>query len=79
MALWKKLWLLFAVIWVVVAAIQVGVILATSEEPEKALQPLVLGVAVPLALYGLGWLWERLRKPKRGQNNLRETDRDRSA
>lgn len=59
---WRKWWLLFAVIWVVVLALQVGLILATSEEPEKALQPLVLAVAVPLVLYCLGWLWERLRR-----------------
>ena len=60
--MWRKLWLLFAVIWVVVAGIQVAVILATSEETQKALQPAVLGVLVPAALYALGWLWERLRK-----------------
>ena len=60
--MWRKWWLLFTVIWVVVALIQVGTILAFSEEPDKAIQPLVLGVAVPAALYALGWLWERLRK-----------------
>jgi hypothetical protein len=59
---WKKWWLLFAVIWVVVAAIQVALILGTSEEPEKALQPALLGVAVPAALYLIGWLWTRLRR-----------------
>jgi len=32
--------------WAVVAAIQAGVILGTSEEPSKALQPVLLGVAV---------------------------------
>jgi hypothetical protein len=61
-ALWKRLWLLFAVIWVVVAAIQAATILGVSEEKEKALQPLVLGLAVPALLYALGWAWERLRK-----------------
>ena len=60
--MWRKWWLLFAVIWGVVAAIQVAVILGTSEEPEKALQPALLGVAVPAALYLLGWLWQRLRR-----------------
>ena len=60
--MWRKWWLLFAVIWTVVALIQVGSILAFSEEPGKALQPLILAVAVPAALYALGWLWERLRK-----------------
>jgi hypothetical protein len=61
---WRKWWLLFAVIWGVVAALQVGVILATSEEPEKAVQPLLLGIAVPAVLYVVGWAVERLkRKP----------------
>lgn len=70
MALWQKLWLLFAVIWVVVAALQAGTILAFSDEDEKALQPIVLGVAVPALLYGVGWLWQRFaiwrsRRPQR--------------
>jgi hypothetical protein len=60
--MWRKWWLLFSVIWAVVAAIQVAVILGTSEETEKALQPLLLGIGVPAVLYFLGWLWERLRK-----------------
>jgi hypothetical protein len=60
--MWRKWWLLFSVIWAVVAALQVAVILGTSEETEKALQPLLLGIAVPAALYLLGWIWERLRR-----------------
>jgi len=59
---WRKWWLLFAVIWVVVASMQVGLILTTSEETEKALQPALFGVAVPAALYLIGWIWERLRR-----------------
>ena len=62
MALWQKLWLLFSVIWVVIAAIQAGTILAFSGEAEKALQPVLYGVAVPAAAYGLAWVWNRLRK-----------------
>lgn len=63
MALWKRLWLLFAVIWGVVAALQVATILAVGEEPpEKAWRPILLGVAVPAALYLLLWLWTRLRR-----------------
>ena len=57
--MWKKWWLLFSVIWVVVAALQAVLIVATAEEIDKALQPVVLGVAVPAALYLVGWLWER--------------------
>jgi hypothetical protein len=64
MALWKKLWLLFSVIWVIVAALSVGTILAFGEEvaPEKALWPLFFAFAVPAALYALGWAWERFKK-----------------
>lgn len=62
--MWRKWWLLFTVIWVVVAALQVVLILTTSEEPEKALQPFLFAIAVPAALYALGWVVERLkRKP----------------
>ena len=60
MALWKKLWLLFSVIWVVVAALNAGAILLTSEETEKALWPLAFGVAVPAALYLVLRLWTML-------------------
>jgi len=60
-ALWQKLWLLFAVIWVVVAAIQVGTILAFAGDAEKALQPVLYGVAVPAVAYLLLWLWHRWR------------------
>ena len=58
---WRKWWLLFTVIWVVVAGIQVILILLTSEEPNKALQPAIFLVAVPAALYLIGWLAERIR------------------
>jgi hypothetical protein len=65
MALWKKLWLLFAIIWVVVAALQAITIVAFSpEEQDKALRPIVFGIAVPAVLYALGWAWERFRKRK---------------
>jgi hypothetical protein len=63
-ALWQKLWLLFAVIWVVVAALQAGSILAFSGEPDKALQPVLYGVAVPAAAYLLGWLWSLWQRGK---------------
>ena len=58
---WKSWCLLFSVIWFVVAAIQVGVILGTSEEPEKAWQPAFLGVLVPAVAYAIGWIWQRLK------------------
>ena len=64
MKLWQKLWLLFTVIWVIVAALNVASILAFGDEvePQKALWPAFFGVLVPAAAYGLGWLWERLTK-----------------
>lgn len=63
MKLWKKFWLLFTVIWLVVAALNIATILVFSEEsaPEKALWPLFLALVVPAATYGLGWAWDRLR------------------
>jgi hypothetical protein len=67
MPLWKKLWLLFTVIWVVVAALQVITILAFGEEipPEKALNPVFFAFAVPAALYALGWGWDRWKHRKK--------------
>jgi len=65
MKLWQKLWLLFTLIWLVVAALNVGTIIAFSEgelERQKALLPLVLAFAVPAALYLTGWLWQLFRR-----------------
>ena len=63
MALWKRLWILFTVIWVVVLGLQIATILAVGEEPpEKALRPLVLAVVVPPVLYLLLAGWRRLRR-----------------
>jgi hypothetical protein len=61
-ALWQKLWLLFAVIWVVIAAIQVGTILAFAGDPDKIVQPIFYGVAVPAVAYFLAWVWNRFWK-----------------
>ena len=64
MPLWKRLWILFTVIWVVVLALQVGTILAVGEEPpEKALRPIVLAIVVPLVLYLVLWAGAQLRPP----------------
>lgn len=63
MALWKKLWILFTVIWVVVSALNAGTILAFSpDEQEKAVRPIVLGIVVPVVLFGVLWVWQRLRR-----------------
>ncbi len=63
MPLWKRLWILFTVIWIVVSGLNAGTILAFSpDEQEKALRPIVLGIAVPPLLYLIGWAWQRLRR-----------------
>ena len=55
------MWLLFSVIWVLVAALNAMTIVAFSEEHEKAWRPVLLGVAVPALAYLLAWAWFRLR------------------
>jgi len=67
MAFWKKLWLLFSVIWVVVAALNALAILAFAEGDErgKAVLPILFAVAVPAAAYCAGWLWQRFRTGSR--------------
>lgn len=69
MALWKRLWLLFSVIWVVVAALNAGTILLLSEEPEKAWWPVALGVAVPAALYLVLRGWALLSSRRGGRSS----------
>lgn len=60
---WKRWWLLFTVIWVVVAAIQVVTLFAFSpDEREKIWRPVLLGIGVPAILYVFGLAWEKLRK-----------------
>ena len=62
MPLWKRFWLVFTVIWVVVTALQAVTILAIGEEPpEKAVRPIVLALVVPALAYLLIWGWVRLR------------------
>jgi hypothetical protein len=67
-ALWQRLWLLFTVIWVVVAGLNAGTILAfaeTEKDSEKAFLPIAFGIAVPAAVYLLAWLWNRWRSRQR--------------
>jgi len=47
---------------VVVSSLNAVTILAFSEEHEKALRPILLGVAVPAVAYLLAWGWFRLRQ-----------------
>ncbi len=63
MALWKRFWLLGTAIWVVVCVLNAATILAFSEgEAAKAVQPLVLAVAVPALAYAALWIYFRLRR-----------------
>lgn len=66
MALWKKMWLLFTVIWVLVAGLNAMTIIAFSEgvERDKAVQPIVFGVLVPALVYAVLWLWARFSRKK---------------
>jgi putative effector of murein hydrolase len=62
--LWKKFWLLFSVMWVVVAGLHVATILAFADEIEhgRALYSAAFAVLVPAAAYLIGWAWERIKK-----------------
>ena len=62
MPLWRRFWLLGSVIWVVVCLLNAFTIVAFSEgEEAKALQPVILAVAVPAIAYAALWLYFRLR------------------
>jgi hypothetical protein len=62
MPLWRRFWLLGSVIWVVVCLLNAFTIVAFSEgEEAKALQPVLLAVAVPALAYAALWLYFRLR------------------
>jgi hypothetical protein len=61
--LWKKFWLLFAVIWAFLGLLQSATIFLLSDEPEKGWRPLVLAIVVPALVYGVLWVWQRLRRP----------------
>ncbi len=67
MKLWQKLWLLFTVIWVVVAGLNVFTIIAFSDEVEwsKAERPAALAVLVPVVLYLLLWGWVSFRSRRK--------------
>jgi len=69
MPLWKKLWLLFTVILVVIAGLQVVTILAFAEgevERAKWVWPAAIALVVPAVVYVLAWLWNRWRGERPG-------------
>jgi len=63
MALWKKLVLLFTVIWVAVGLLHAVTILALADaaERDKAWTPILMTIAVPPIVYLIAWGIVRLR------------------
>lgn len=63
-ALWKKFWLLFTAIWVVVSLLHVLTLVTLADEvPGERLANLLLAtVLVPGVLYSVGWLWAWIRR-----------------
>jgi hypothetical protein len=60
--LWQRLWLLFAVIWVLVSGLNVATILALGEGGrDEVVTPLALLVAVPALVYLAAWAWAAWR------------------
>ena len=69
MPLWKRLWLLFTVIWVVVAALNVLTIVAFGDNPPDAvIRPLALMVGVPVLAYAIACALARLRQRSEGKS-----------
>ena len=68
MPIWKRLWLLFAVIWVVVGLLKI-VTLAAYGGPGagQLVQPALLTIAVPLLVYLPLWGWAALRARRKGE------------
>lgn len=64
MPLWKRFWLLFSAIWVVVSLLHALTLVTLGEDvPHDRLGALLLAtVLVPAVFYGLGRLWEILRR-----------------
>lgn len=65
MPLWKKLWLLFTVLWVFVGLLHVATILALADPVErgKVWLPVAITVGGPPIAYLLAWfaVWLRER------------------
>jgi hypothetical protein len=64
MPLWKRLWLLFTVIWVFVGLLHVATILALADAAErgKVWTPVLFTLVVPPLVYALAWAVARLRR-----------------
>ncbi|MGA8006365.1 MAG: hypothetical protein WCA17_09710 [Burkholderiales bacterium] len=68
MPVWKRLWLLFTVIWVVVGVLRI-VTYAVFGEPGigQFVQPVILMIAVPAVVYVPLWVWARQRARRKGE------------
>ena len=68
MPVWKRLWLLFSVIWVVVGLLRI-VTFAAYGGPGAGqfVQPVTLTITVPLLLYLPLWGWAMLRARRKGE------------
>jgi hypothetical protein len=64
MPLWKRLWLLFTVIWVFVGLLHVATILALADAAArgKVWTPVLFTLVVPPLVYALAWAVARLRR-----------------
>ncbi len=62
--LWQRFWLLFSVLWIVVAALNIVTLLVLEEKvPEERLETLLLvAVLVPAVLFGIGRVWQAFRR-----------------
>jgi len=64
MPLWKRFWLLFSAIWVVVSLLHALTLVTLGEDvPQDRLANLLLAaILVPAVIYGIGWAWEAFRR-----------------
>jgi len=64
MPVWKRFWILFSAIWLLIALMNVATVFAFGEKVDvaKLQQQLAVVVLVPAALYAIGMLRDRLRK-----------------
>lgn len=65
--LWTRFWLLFTAIWVAVSLLHALTLVTLSDKgPGDRLAMILLAtVLVPGVLYGIGWIWERIRGARR--------------
>ena len=63
MPLWKRLWLLFTVVWVAVAVLNIFTIAAFGDNPADAvIRPFMVMLGVPALAYAIAWIIVRLRQ-----------------